>query len=571
MSELNQESWEPSEIALLQTIVAMINDSKSTTHAISWSKVALNMPNRSAVECRNFWRQNPGLFPSQETTIAIDSAIATAPEHSSNPVSPSSPGVGDTNITPESASTSPVQPMLKRNHACITSSDQTSSGLDLEGNKKQSLVSNNRPYTLRHLPKQVTSAKDSTSENSSDSSETETSSYVHTDTESESESDSDSDSEDDSISSGYAQPARKGKARSNSNNYTPQVPEANRNIPSRYWSKDEDQRLVEAHQKHGADWAAIAKAVGTRGLHACVDRYRHYIRDPVDRTKFKTGRWTSDEDQRLVEAYQEYGTDWAAIAKAVGTRAQQNCRDRYRLHFRDPADRTNLNTGRWTSDEDQRLVEAHQKYGGNWAAITKAVGTRGQENCKDRYRYRFRHRCPSKKKLNPSIPAEQPQPELSLPQSHLSPPIASPSEQSESDNDEAGPSIHSAENELHNVEHLDIMTPPSIPLGSPAARHHQEVPQLLDEHSQSTNDENACAVCMCLHSESTISDWYKVSCGHEFHLDCLFRLCQSRYSIKNCVRCLLPMEDEVVEIKEAYTSALKREREDESRLLSFLS
>jgi len=302
-----------------------------------------------------------------------------------------------------------------------------------------------------------------------------------------------------------------------------------------------------------------------------VDRYRSYLRDPVDAAKLNAGRWTSDEDQRLVEAHQKYGGNWKAIAKAVATRGRQNCESRYHLYLRDPVDAAKLNTGRWTSDEDQRLVEAHQKYGGNWKAIAKAVGTRIVQACRSRYHNHFRHRFPSKKKLNPSIPKEQPQSELSLPQSHLSPPIASPSEQSESDNDEAGPSIHSAENEPHNVEHLDIMTPQSIPLGSPAARHHQEVPQLLDEYSQSTNDENACAVCMCLHSESTISDWYKVSCGHEFHLDCLFRLCQSRYSIKNCVRCLLPMEDEVLEIKEAYTSALKREREDESRLLSFLS
>jgi hypothetical protein len=56
-----------------------------------------------------------------------------------------------------------------------------------------------------------------------------------------------------------------------------------------------------------------------------------YIRDPVDRTKLNTGPWTSDEDQRLVEAHQKYGADWKAIAKAVGTRGQRNCTDRYRF------------------------------------------------------------------------------------------------------------------------------------------------------------------------------------------------------------------------------------------------
>ena len=84
-------------------------------------------------------------------------------------------------------------------------------------------------------------------------------------------------------------------------------------------------------------------------------------------------RWTKEEDQRLIQAVELYGTKkWKEVASSVSGRTNIQCR--YRWHnVLNPE----LVKGHWTKEEDTMLTEAVEKYGSkNWKLISKCVAGR---------------------------------------------------------------------------------------------------------------------------------------------------------------------------------------------------
>ena len=64
-----------------------------------------------------------------------------------------------------------------------------------------------------------------------------------------------------------------------------------------------------------------------------------------------TGRWATEEDERLLAALRDGLTAWSAIAARVGTRDAKKCRERYANHL-DPT----IKKGKWSDDENKHLV-----------------------------------------------------------------------------------------------------------------------------------------------------------------------------------------------------------------------
>jgi len=134
------------------------------------------------------------------------------------------------------------------------------------------------------------------------------------------------------------------------------------------WSKDEDQRLVEAIQKFGAGkWKQISEIVKTRDHHQCLHRWNQTL-CKKDR---KLRKWTQDEDDHLISMMKIYGNRWVEIAKHVSDRTPAQCRERY-CNKLDPK----LNRKSWSKEEDERLLELTGIEGvGNWAKIAKVLAT----------------------------------------------------------------------------------------------------------------------------------------------------------------------------------------------------
>ncbi|KAI0442800.1 hypothetical protein F4803DRAFT_518056 [Xylaria telfairii] len=75
------------------------------------------------------------------------------------------------------------------------------------------------------------------------------------------------------------------------------------------WSPEEDRRLIEAVEKYGDNWMKVAGAVGTRCGDQCSGHWRHVLNPNINYSD-----WTKEEDQRLLDAVRVYGTNWSTIA-----------------------------------------------------------------------------------------------------------------------------------------------------------------------------------------------------------------------------------------------------------------
>ncbi len=75
-----------------------------------------------------------------------------------------------------------------------------------------------------------------------------------------------------------------------------------------------------------------------------------------------------EEDAELVKLVQEFGRKWAKVAKHLPGRIGKQCRERFINHL-DPA----LRKGEWRLEEEEILVEAHERLWNRWAEIAKLL------------------------------------------------------------------------------------------------------------------------------------------------------------------------------------------------------
>ena len=77
--------------------------------------------------------------------------------------------------------------------------------------------------------------------------------------------------------------------------------------------------------------------------------------------------FSPEEDIRLVQLVQFYGIDnWGTISKHMVNRSARQCKDRW-INFLSPG----LNKNPWTQEEDDILLEKYQEMGSQWKVISK--------------------------------------------------------------------------------------------------------------------------------------------------------------------------------------------------------
>jgi hypothetical protein len=157
------------------------------------------------------------------------------------------------------------------------------------------------------------------------------------------------------------------------------------------WAEDEDIKLKDAVQTHGAkNWGAIAVLVPGRTKSQCCMRWHHEL-DPsivhIVQVTGYTGSWTAVEDSKLQDAVQTHGgKNWAAIAALVLGRTKNQCWERRRYVLEPNINRVDGRKVKWTEDEDSKLKYAVQMHGGkNWGAIALLIPGRRQKNCYNRW------------------------------------------------------------------------------------------------------------------------------------------------------------------------------------------
>jgi hypothetical protein len=150
------------------------------------------------------------------------------------------------------------------------------------------------------------------------------------------------------------------------------------------WTEEETEKLVEAVKKHGCNnWIAAAALVPGRTSAQCRQRWVLSVDPTIDQTTTHTdikGKWTVEEDAKLTEAVKKLGRNWVQVAAMVLDRTNKQCRHRW-VKTLDP----NINTGKWSGEEDAKLTGAVQKFGNDWVQVAAMIPGRTNAQCRDRW------------------------------------------------------------------------------------------------------------------------------------------------------------------------------------------
>lgn len=141
------------------------------------------------------------------------------------------------------------------------------------------------------------------------------------------------------------------------------------------WTLEEDEILKKAYfLNSGKNWKNIAKMVPGRSHTQCSQRWRriqpHKSRQP----------WTKDEDKLLMGLSDKYGLNWSLIASFIEGRTGKQVRERY-YNKLDPA----INRNKFTSAEDEKIIELFTEYGSKWLLISKHFQGRPENMIKNRF------------------------------------------------------------------------------------------------------------------------------------------------------------------------------------------
>jgi hypothetical protein len=154
------------------------------------------------------------------------------------------------------------------------------------------------------------------------------------------------------------------------------------------WTEAEDSKLKDSVQTHyGKDWDAISALVPSRTKMQCISRWHDALKPGIALAAGRTGKCAEDEDSKLKDALQTYGSkDWAVIAALVPGRTRNQCRSRWQAILHPSINQVNVRKGKWGEDEDSKLRDVVQTHGGkNWDAISASVPGRTKKQCHKRW------------------------------------------------------------------------------------------------------------------------------------------------------------------------------------------
>jgi hypothetical protein len=104
----------------------------------------------------------------------------------------------------------------------------------------------------------------------------------------------------------------------------------------------------------------------------CSDRWHGKLVSNIDSTTARTGKWTSDEDSKLVGAAAHGGNAWAAISALVLGRTTKNAGiDGGTLVS--SIDPITARACKWTADEDSKLKKTIKLHGGKNGVVIVAL------------------------------------------------------------------------------------------------------------------------------------------------------------------------------------------------------
>ncbi|KAI1432592.1 hypothetical protein GGR50DRAFT_587814 [Xylaria sp. CBS 124048] len=130
------------------------------------------------------------------------------------------------------------------------------------------------------------------------------------------------------------------------------------------WTAEQDAKLASAVAKVSAgsneiNWHRVADYLPRRTNKDCRKRWHYQVSRAI-----RKGQWTREEDQKLRDAVQKHGTKWYKVSGDVETRNGDQCWKRWNDKL-DPS----IDHSPWNGNEDTLLLDAVQSMGRSWSDI----------------------------------------------------------------------------------------------------------------------------------------------------------------------------------------------------------
>ena len=103
----------------------------------------------------------------------------------------------------------------------------------------------------------------------------------------------------------------------------------NKTSTRKYFTAEEDIKLLELIKKYNFDWKKISNEMNNRTVRQCKDRYHHYLSPDICREK-----WTHDEDNLLLSTVEAQGKKWKLFENIFTGRTEIDIRNRYNILMR---------------------------------------------------------------------------------------------------------------------------------------------------------------------------------------------------------------------------------------------
>jgi myb proto-oncogene protein len=141
------------------------------------------------------------------------------------------------------------------------------------------------------------------------------------------------------------------------------------------WTTEEDTLLISLALHLNRRWSKICKNFENKTRNQCYLRYLSI------NPSIKKGLWEPAEDQKLLEGVSLYGKKWSKIAKACfSNRTSKQIRERY-MNYLYPE----VKNGKFSLDEEIRILELHNRFGNRWKLISQFVPGRSSDAIKNRF------------------------------------------------------------------------------------------------------------------------------------------------------------------------------------------